>query len=84
MLVAEALELFMISACEKTVKQARRTRSRRITPSHLKAVVMQEELFDFLRDNFAQVPDLSLLDEPLQNGPLLLLGGYGGVSEEAL
>ena len=51
----------MISLCEKADEQARRRSSRRITPSHLKEVVMQGGPFSFLRDVFTQVPNLDEL-----------------------
>lgn len=47
----------MIALCAKASEQARGRNSKRITASHLKQAVLQEEQFDFLADIMAKVPD---------------------------
>ncbi|CAN6627245.1 negative cofactor 2 complex subunit alpha [Trichomonascus vanleenenianus] len=55
--VAKALELFMISLVDASCEQARMRNSKRVTPSHLKQAVMTTEHFDFLADSVAKYPD---------------------------
>lgn len=62
-MVSKALELFMISLCDKAAAQARIRNSRRITAGHLKEAVLHEEQFDFLAEIIAKVPDIPLPSE---------------------
>ncbi|PWW77490.1 histone-fold-containing protein, partial [Tuber magnatum] len=56
--VSKALELFMVSLCDKAALQARMRNSKRITAGHLKEAVLHEDQFDFLAEIIAKVPDI--------------------------
>ncbi|RPB02158.1 histone-fold-containing protein, partial [Choiromyces venosus 120613-1] len=58
--VSKALELFMVSLCDKAALQARMRNSKRITAGHLKEAVLHEDQFDFLAEIIAKVPDIPL------------------------
>lgn len=55
--VAKALELFMISLVTKSALHARSRSSKKVTATHLKQIIQQDEQFDFLADIVAKVPD---------------------------
>lgn len=55
--VAKALELFMVALVEESCNQARLRNSRRVSPAHLKQAVMNTEHFDFLQEVVAKYPD---------------------------
>ena len=55
--VAKALELFMIDFIAKTAECARVEGSRRVTATHLKQAVENDQTFDFLEDTVAGAPD---------------------------
>ncbi|TGZ85692.1 histone-fold-containing protein [Ascodesmis nigricans] len=55
--VSKALELFMVSLCDKASAQARSRNSKRITAAHLKAAIINEDQFDFLADIIEKIPD---------------------------
>lgn len=54
---AKALELFMASIVEETVKETRSRGAKKMTPYHVKRTVHTNETFDFLKDIVAKVPD---------------------------
>lgn len=55
--VAKALELFMISLVEESCNQARLRNAKRVTPAHLKQAVKAVEHFDFLEETVRKYPD---------------------------
>ncbi|ODQ67922.1 DNA polymerase epsilon subunit C [Nadsonia fulvescens var. elongata DSM 6958] len=55
--VAKALELFMISLIEESCNQARNTNSKRVAPAHLKQAVMNTDQFDFLQEVVDKYPN---------------------------
>ena len=55
--VAKALELFMIDFIAKTAEYAHAEGSRRVTITHLKQAVENDQSFDFLEDTVAGAPD---------------------------
>ena len=57
--VAKALELFMIKLVTKGAAEARQGTSKRITAQHLKTALMADPQFDFLSEQFANIPDES-------------------------
>jgi hypothetical protein len=56
--VSKALELFMVSLCDKASEEARSRNSKRITAGHLKQAILNEVQFDFLADIIEKVPDI--------------------------
>ncbi|SPO22792.1 related to BUR6 - subunit of a heterodimeric NC2 transcription regulator complex with Ncb2p [Ustilago trichophora] len=56
-LISKALELFMASIVEETVKETRSRGAKKMTPYHVKRTVHTNETFDFLKDIVAKVPD---------------------------
>ncbi|KAG0636297.1 histone-fold-containing protein [Tuber brumale] len=78
--VSKALELFMVSLCDKAALQARMRNSKRITAGHLKEAVLHEDQFDFLAEIIAKVPDIPLPSEN-QGGAG---SGSGGDAEESV
>lgn len=54
-LVAKALELFMISLVTKSADLARNGNSKRVTAQHLKKAIEADEQFDFLNDIISKV-----------------------------
>lgn len=57
LVVAKALELFMVALVDESCTQARVRNSKRVTPSHLKQAVMNKETFDFLQEVVEKYPD---------------------------
>ncbi|PWN87805.1 histone-fold-containing protein [Acaromyces ingoldii] len=55
--VSKALEMFMQSIVDETVRQARDKGSRKLTSQHLKRAIHENETFDFLKDIVAGVAD---------------------------
>jgi hypothetical protein len=55
--VAKALELFMIALVDESCNQARTRNSRRVSPAHLKQAVITTEHFDFLQELVSKYPD---------------------------
>ncbi|KAJ5083881.1 hypothetical protein NUU61_008460 [Penicillium alfredii] len=55
--VSKALELFMISLVTKAAQEAKDRNSKRVTASHLKHAVANDEVLDFLADIISKVPD---------------------------
>ena len=55
--LAKALELFMISVITKSADEARNMSAKRVTAAHLKNVVMKESQLDFLKTIVEKVPD---------------------------
>lgn len=56
--VNKALELFMISLCDKASEEARLRNSKRITAGHLKQAILHVEQFDFLADIIQKIADI--------------------------
>jgi hypothetical protein len=56
--VNKALELFMISLCDKASEEARLRNSKRITAGHLKQAILHYEQFDFLADIIQKIADI--------------------------
>lgn len=48
--VAKALELFMIQLVDESCKRARAKQAKRVSLAHLYQAIMEEEQFDFLRE----------------------------------
>ncbi|KAK9457767.1 DNA polymerase epsilon subunit C [Dipodascopsis uninucleata] len=57
LVVAKALELFMVALVEESCNQARQRNAKRVSPSHLKQAVLSTEQFDFLADIVSKYPD---------------------------
>ncbi|KAK9236006.1 DNA polymerase epsilon subunit C [Lipomyces kononenkoae] len=57
LVVAKALELFMISLVQESCNQARLRNAKRVSPSHLKQAVLSTEQFDFLAETVGKYPD---------------------------
>lgn len=55
--VAKALELFMVSLIEESCAQARSRNAKRVSPAHLKQAVLAIEHFDFLAETVQKYPD---------------------------
>lgn len=55
--VAKALELFMVSLIEESCAQARARNAKRVSPAHLKQAVLAIEHFDFLQETVEKYPD---------------------------
>ncbi|KAF2836875.1 histone-fold-containing protein [Patellaria atrata CBS 101060] len=55
--VSKALELFMISLVTKAAAEAKSKNQKRVSAAHLKAAVMKDDQFDFLRDIVERVQD---------------------------
>lgn len=55
--VAKALELFMVALVDESCAQAKERNSKRVTPSHLKQAIMTTETFDFLQETVEKHPD---------------------------
>ncbi|KAF1344806.1 histone-fold-containing protein [Delphinella strobiligena] len=55
--VAKALELFMIRLITSSANVAKSRGSKKVMSQHMKAAVMQDDQFDNLRDIMAKVPD---------------------------
>ncbi|KAK9473473.1 DNA polymerase epsilon subunit C [Dipodascopsis tothii] len=55
--VAKALELFMISLVQESCNQARQKNAKRVSPAHLKQAVMSMDQFDFLVETVGKYPD---------------------------
>lgn len=55
--VAKALELFMVSLIEESCSQARSRNAKRVSPAHLKQAVLAIEHFDFLAETVEKYPD---------------------------
>ncbi|KAK6358427.1 hypothetical protein TWF730_007761 [Orbilia blumenaviensis] len=72
-IVAKALELFMVSLVTQAAEQAKTRGSKRITAAHLKLAVNQEEQFDFLSDIISKAPDIPAAGEG--NGKAAASGG---------
>lgn len=72
-IVAKALELFMVSLVTQAAEQAKVRGSKRITAAHLKLAVNQEEQFDFLSDIISKAPDIPAAGEG--NGKAAAGGG---------
>ncbi|KAJ3232883.1 hypothetical protein HDU81_002628 [Chytriomyces hyalinus] len=62
-LVSCALELFLKSLVGECVKEARQRSGKKLSPSHLKAAIANNEKFDFLKELVANVPDPTDNDE---------------------
>ncbi|PWN51600.1 histone-fold-containing protein [Violaceomyces palustris] len=56
-LISKALELFMASIVEETVKETRKRGARKMSPYHVKRTVHENDTFDFLKDIVAKVAD---------------------------
>lgn len=56
--MAKALELFMIRLITASAGVARQRGSKRVQTPHMKAAVMQDEQFDNLREIVGKVPDV--------------------------
>ncbi|KAK9479722.1 DNA polymerase epsilon subunit C [Lipomyces japonicus] len=57
LVVAKALELFMISLVQESCRHARMRNAKRVSPAHLKQAVLETEQFDFLADTVKKYPD---------------------------
>ncbi|KAK9451488.1 DNA polymerase epsilon subunit C [Limtongia smithiae] len=57
LVVAKALEMFMISLVQESCNQARLRNAKRVSPAHLKQAVLQTEQFDFLAEIVGKYPD---------------------------
>lgn len=57
MQIAKALELFMISVVTKAATVARAKGSKRVTATHLKQAVENDEQLDFLKEIVSKVAD---------------------------
>ncbi|KAK9319435.1 DNA polymerase epsilon subunit C [Lipomyces orientalis] len=57
LVVAKALELFMISLVQESCNQARMRNAKRVSPAHLKQAVLGTEQFDFLAETVGKYPD---------------------------
>jgi hypothetical protein len=55
--VAKALELFMVALVDESCNQARLRNAKRVSPAHLKQAVLTTEHFDFLQDIMQKYPD---------------------------
>ncbi|KAI4790331.1 histone-fold-containing protein [Aureobasidium sp. EXF-8845] len=55
--MAKALELFMIRLISASAANAKQRGSKRVLSQHMKSAVMQDEQFDNLRDIVGRVPD---------------------------
>lgn len=55
--VAKALELFMVALVDASCSEARSRNSKRVSPAHLKQAVLNTEQFDFLADLMSKYPD---------------------------
>lgn len=53
-IVAKALELFMINIVDASCKQASAKRVKRVNLSHLHDAIMEEERFDFIRETISK------------------------------
>ncbi|PWZ00963.1 histone-fold-containing protein [Testicularia cyperi] len=56
-LISKALELFMASIVEETVKETRSRGAKKMSVYHVKRTVHTNENFDFLKDIVSKVPD---------------------------
>jgi hypothetical protein len=65
--VAKALELFMIALVDESCHQARLRNSKRVSPAHLKQAVLAQEHFDFLQVVMEKYPD-PVAEEPAGSG----------------
>ncbi|KAI8905827.1 histone-fold-containing protein, partial [Gorgonomyces haynaldii] len=63
-LVAKALELFLQSLVEKTLKITQDKGFKRMTAQHVKECVESVEEFDFLKDIVQKVPAMEEEEEP--------------------
>jgi hypothetical protein len=54
---AKALELFLKDLVEHCATEASKVRTRKISPSHLRAAVMHTDQFDFLKDIVENIPE---------------------------
>lgn len=72
--VAKALELFMVSLIEESCAQARARNAKRVSPAHLKQAVLAIEHFDFLQETVEKYPDPVAQDSSS--------GGVGGPAGE--
>ncbi|KXS22104.1 histone-fold-containing protein [Gonapodya prolifera JEL478] len=55
-LISKAVELFLQSLIDEACKEARDSRSKKVTISHIKDVVQGKDSFDFLRDKINSLP----------------------------
>lgn len=67
--VAKALELFMVSLIEESCAQARSRNAKRVSPAHLKQAVLAIEHFDFLQDTVEKYPDPVAQDSASSSAP---------------
>jgi Dr1-associated corepressor len=56
-IIAKALELFMIQLVTKAAEEARARSSKRVTAVHLKHAVMNDQVFDFLEEILSKIQD---------------------------
>lgn len=57
MILAKALELFMISLVTRAAKEAKAKSSKRVTAAHLKQACERDEQWDFLASIMEKIPD---------------------------
>ncbi|KAK7202757.1 DNA polymerase epsilon subunit C [Myxozyma melibiosi] len=69
LVVAKALELFMISLVQESCDQARLRNAKRVSPAHLKQAVLNTEQFDFLADTVSKYPDPVAVPGEKEPGP---------------
>lgn len=56
-ILAKALELFMISLVTRAAKEAKAKSSKRVTAAHLKQACERDEQWDFLASIMEKIPD---------------------------
>jgi len=66
--ISKALELFVDSLLKKSAQVTKSRNARTLTPQHLKACILSEPQFAFLKDVVANVPDVQK-DEPSSATP---------------
>lgn len=69
LVVAKALELFMISLVQESCAQARLRNAKRVSPAHLKEAVLKTEQFDFLADTVSKYLDPVAVSSEKEPGP---------------
>jgi len=58
-LISRALELFLASLITATVDETKRKDAKKISSQHLKSVIENVEMFDFLADIGEKIPEMS-------------------------
>ncbi|KAL7417855.1 histone-fold-containing protein, partial [Mrakia frigida] len=56
-LVSKALELFIASLVKAGVEQTREAGGKKMTAYHMKRTIQTNDMFDFLLDTVADIPD---------------------------